>query len=231
LKSGRSPVDYGSVFSVNTNNPDREKLTQFERAMKELDVAVIHARSPQAKGRVERVNRTLQSRLVKDMRLAGISSIEAANVFVQGGYIDKHNERFAEVAAQVGNAHRPVHNFDLHNIFCLKEKRVLQQDYVLSYKKRQLQLLRQQKTIIRPREQIFVHEHLDGSISLWIRKVRLDFDELPPRQARIKSAVDYINMNENNDCTNIADDHSHVQDINEKHENFDYNRMNLWRVG
>ena len=68
-------VDYGSVFSVNTNNPDRDKITQFERANKELGITIIHARSPQAKGRVERANRTLQDRLIKEMRLRNISTI------------------------------------------------------------------------------------------------------------------------------------------------------------
>lgn len=185
-------VDYGSVFSVNTNNPEREKITQFERAMQELVIEVIHARSPQAKGRVERVNQTLQKRLVKEMRLAKISSIEAANKFVHEVYIRQHNKRFAQAAAETGNAHRPVKGFDLHNIFCIKENRVLQLDYTLSYKNRRLQLLKQQKAVIRPRERISVHEHLDGTISLWVRNIRLDFDELKHRPARIRCAVDYV---------------------------------------
>lgn len=185
-------VDYGSVFSVNTNNPDREKITQFERAMGELGVEVIHARSPQAKGRVERVNQTLQDRLTKDMRLAGISTIEAANAFVQSGYMDRHNKKFAEEAAQPGNAHRPIVGLDLHNIFCIKEERVLQQDFTLSYKNRQLQLLKHQKAVIRPKEYIEVHEHLDGSISLWIRGIKLAFEELRQRALKVRNAVDYV---------------------------------------
>lgn len=190
-------VDYGSVFSVNTNNPDREKITQFERAMKELGVEVIHARSPQAKGRVERVNRTLQDRLTKDMRLAKVSTIEAANAFVQNDYIDLHNQKFAEEATQPGNAHRPIIGLDLRNIFCAKENRVLQQDFTISYKNRQLQLLKHQKAIIRPKDRIVVHEHLDGSLSLWIRGIKLSFQELVRRQTQIKSAVDYVRAHNN----------------------------------
>jgi hypothetical protein len=192
-------VDYGCVFSVNTNNPERDKLTQFERAMKEFSVEVIHARSPQAKGRVERVNRTLQDRLVKELRLANISSIEAANLFVQTNYIDKHNCQFAEIAAQPGNAHCSIDGFDVHNIFCLKESRVLQQDFTLSYHNRQLQLLREQRTIMRPRERILVHEHLDGAISLWLRNVKLNFEELKQRPTKIRNAVDYVRRFENID--------------------------------
>jgi DNA-binding Lrp family transcriptional regulator len=195
-------VDYGSVFSVNTNNPEREKLTQFERAMEELGVEVIHARSPQAKGRVERVNQTLQKRLVKEMRLAKISSIEAANKYVQGVYINEHNKRFAQAAAQPGNAHRPIKGFDLHNIFCAKEKRVLQNDFTISYKNRQLQLLKQQKAVIGPRQVIDVHEHLDGSVSLWIRGIRLDFDALKQCSSKIKNAVDYIQKHKEDELLN-----------------------------
>ena len=68
-------VDFGGVFSVNTNNPDREKITQWKRCCQELGIDVIYAHSPQAKGRVERANKTLQDRLVKEFRLAEISSI------------------------------------------------------------------------------------------------------------------------------------------------------------
>ncbi len=198
-RPGSFYVDYGSVFSVNTNNPDREKITQFERAMKELDVEIIHARSPQAKGRVERVNRTLQDRLTKDMRLAGISTIEAANAFAQDDYIARHNQLFAEVAAQPGNAHRPVTGLDLHNVFCAKEKRVLQNDFTLSYKNKRLQLLKRQRAVIRPKEHVVIHEHLDGSISLWIRGIGLAFEEIKPRQTRTKNAVDYVRKNDGDD--------------------------------
>lgn len=192
-------VDYGSVFSVNTNNPERDKLTQFERAMKELNVEVIHARSPQAKGRVERVNRTLQARLTKDMRLAGISTIETANAFIQNGYLDLHNQKFAEKAAQPGNAHRSIAEFDLRNVFCIKEKRLLQQDFTLSYKNRKLQLLKHQKAVIKPKDQIIVHEHFNGDVSLWVRGIGLTFEEIGQRKIRIKSAVDYVHIHKYDD--------------------------------
>jgi hypothetical protein len=192
-------VDYGSVFSVNTNNPEREKITQFERAMKELNVEVIHARSPQAKGRVERVNRTLQARLTKDMRLAGISTIEAANAFLHNHYIDRHNQKFAEEAAQPGNAHRSIVGLDLHNTFCVKNERVLMQDFTVSYQHRVLQLLQHQKAILRPKDRIVIHEHLDFSLSLWIRGIKLSFEELRLRSRKINNAIDYVNAHRNDD--------------------------------
>jgi len=72
-------VDFGSVFSVNVNNPDRDKITQFKRCCNELAIEIQYAHSPQAKGRVERSNKTHQDRLIKELRLAGISTPEKAN--------------------------------------------------------------------------------------------------------------------------------------------------------
>ena len=174
-------VDFGGVFSVNTNNPDREKLSQFERAMKEFEIEVIHALSPQAKGRVERANKTLQDRLVKELRLAGVSTIGAANVFVQGKYLEQHNAKFAIEAADPVDVHRPIVGYNLEEILCKKERRVLQNDFIVAYNKRLFQLTEQQKAVIRPKEEIIVSEHLDGKTSLWIRGIKLNFIELARR--------------------------------------------------
>ena len=170
-------VDFGSVFSVNINNVEREKVTQFERAMRELGISIIHAHSPQAKGRVERVHQTLQRRLVYEMRLANVSSIDEANVFAQK-YIDNHNQRFAVQPKEPGDAHRSISGYDLNQILCIKAERVIQNNFVIQYKKRLLQLDEQQRTIIRAKEKVLVHEALDGSLSIWIRKTRLFFSEI-----------------------------------------------------
>jgi hypothetical protein len=172
-------VDFGSVFSVNLNNPERDKKTQWERAMKELFIKVGHAHSPQAKGRVERANGTLQDRLVKEMRLAGISSIETANKFLcESDFISNHNKRFAIVPAKKGNAHRPINTFNLDDIFCIKEERILGNDYTISYKKCLLQLSSEQPAIIRPKNSITVKTYLDGSVKLSIRNINLEFKEI-----------------------------------------------------
>ncbi len=182
-------VDYGGVFSVNTNNPDREKKTQYERAIQELGARVIHASSPQAKGRVERANRTLQDRLVKELRLQKISTMKTANAFVQSGYLDRHNSQFAVLAAEPADAHRSIDGINLSSIFCLKNKRVLQNDFTIAYRKRIFQIEQHQKTILRPKDKIVVREHLDGSISLAIRSVLLNSTEIgkrPPKQLPVK---------------------------------------------
>jgi transposase len=179
-------VDYGAVFSVNINNPERDKLTQFERAMNELDVEVIHASSPQAKGRVERAKKTLQDRLIKKMRLAYISSMEEANLFVQDNYIKKHNSKFAVIAAQPTNVHRSIEGFDLRNILCIKQKRSVQNDFTIAYNKRLFQLESQRS--LKPKDIVTVCEYFDGSIVLVIRKTKLAFTEIKTRSVTIKQA-------------------------------------------
>lgn len=194
-------VDYGSVFSVNTNNPERDKKTQFERAMQELDIKVIHARSPQAKGRVERANKTLQDRLVKEMRLAVISSIQEANKFIhEGGYIEKHNTLFALPPTQEGNGHRPVNIHELDNIFCLKEERKVNNDHTISYKKQILQLSKNQPTTIRPKTIIIVHEHLDGAVSLHLRNCKLNFERVATKIATNLSPTQWVEAERTRDA-------------------------------
>lgn len=179
-------VDFGKVFSVNLNNPERDKKTQWERAVEEeLSIKVLHAHSPQAKGRVERSNGTLQDRLIKEMRLAKVSSIQEANKFLaDSDYIQKHNNRFAVPSASAGDAHRPIENYDLNAIFCLKEERILTNDYTIAYNKQIFQLDAQQPTIIGPKNSITVNTHLNGAITLSIRKVNLTFKEVSMRSIK-----------------------------------------------
>jgi hypothetical protein len=178
-------VDYGSVFSVNTNNPDRDKITQWERMMRELGIEVIHARSPQAKGRVERVNQTLQDRLVKELRLAGISSIEAANQFInETGYLAKHNKLFAVTPAQFGNAHRTAVAYDLDALFCFKEERILANDYTISFNKRIFQLNKKQTILLRPKNIITVRVDLNGCIDLFVHKTQLEYQEIQAKPTK-----------------------------------------------
>lgn len=177
-------VDFGGVFSVNTNNHDRDKLTQWERACKELAIDVIHATSPQAKGRVERCNKTLQDRLVKEMRLANISSIEQANLFAQETFIAEHNKHFALLPAQEGDAHRPVEDFDLKRTFCIKEQRVIQNDFVVAYKNQLFQITKLQNAVPRPKEKVDVYDYFSGPIELFIRGIKLNTIRIDARPSK-----------------------------------------------
>ncbi len=135
---GRPAVLYSDkhgVFRVNQEDAESgEQLSQFGRALKTLDIEGIQANTPQAKGRVERANKTLQDRLIKEMRLAGISGIEAGNAFL-AGYMKKHNARFAKQAASDADAHRSVlHSVEeLDIIFSIHTNRKLSKNLTTQY--------------------------------------------------------------------------------------------------
>jgi hypothetical protein len=119
----------------------KDPQSQFERALSELGVEVIHANSPQAKGRIERLFRTLQDRLVKEMRLAGIQTLEEANRFLKG-FLARHNRRFSRPARQPANLHRPVPAGEvLSQALCVKEPRVVTNDGTIRIDGQRLQLL------------------------------------------------------------------------------------------
>ena len=136
--------------------------------MKELGIEVKHAHSPQAKGRVERANKTLQDRLIKEMRL---EKIDEANLFLQTKYLEKHNSKFALKPELEQNLHRSIEGFNLDSIFCYKEKRIMQNDFVVSYKTRLLSLHKDQRTAIYPKDKIIIHELLDHKLSICSKKI------------------------------------------------------------
>ncbi len=171
-------VDRGSVFSVNLNNEEKTKFTQFERAMKELEIEMIHASSPQAKGRVERANKTLQDRLTKELKINGIKTIETANEYMQNIYIQRHNAKFAVKPYKKENVHKTIDGYKLDEILCLKNERILQNNFVISYNKRLFQLEKEQKAILFPKNRIVITEQLNSKIILSIRKIKLNFHEV-----------------------------------------------------
>lgn len=207
-------VDYGSVFSVNLNNPERDKKTHFEKIMKDLSVDISHARSPQAKGRVERANKTMQDRLVKEMRLAGISSIEQANDYLRNSdFIAKHNAKFAVAPAQEQNAHRSIEEHDLNSIFCTRETRVVTNDFTIQYKRRVFQIQKNQTILIRPKSKVVVCERLDGKIAICSRNTNLNFKELPMRKPNKLSPVEYVNVHRDEQGTSSLPFLGNLEDL------------------
>ena len=112
---------------------DRDHPTQVGRALAQLGIEHIGAYSPQARGRSERVFATLQDRLVKELRLAGIATIEAANAFLREVYLPAHNARFAVAPAGDGSAFTPIPGVDLDEILCVEEDRQVGNDNCVSY--------------------------------------------------------------------------------------------------
>ncbi len=148
---------------------DESPQTQFGRSMQELDVKLILARSPQAKGRVERMNRTLQDRLVKALRRAGISDLDSANAFLEGGFLSAFNAQFRVPAAQSGDLHRAVPaDADLDRIFAVREPRVVQPDWTVRWQNRFLQLPRGS---FKPGSQAAVFEQLNGALRVFVGDV------------------------------------------------------------
>lgn len=126
--------DRHSIFLTTRNVDGYYEKTQFSRAMEALGIETVCANSPQAKGRVERANKTLQDRLIKDMRLAKIDTPEAGNAFLQS-WITEHNQRFAKAPADPYDAHRPVvvNDQTLDMILSVQETRKLSKNLEFSY--------------------------------------------------------------------------------------------------
>ena len=126
--------DRHGIFRINLPTAREESETQFGRAARQLGIEVICAHSPQAKGRVERANKTLQDRLVKEMRLLGINDIEAANAYLPI-YMEDHNNRFAVEAKSREDAHRKELPTDeeINLIFSYQEERTLSKNLELNY--------------------------------------------------------------------------------------------------
>ncbi len=169
--------DRYSVFRVNRKGRE-EELTQFSRALKTLDIAAIHAGSPQAKGRVERANQTLQDRLVKEMRLRGIGDIEAANAYLPEFMAD-FNRRFAVAPRNPADAHRPVlHDArELELILCEHQARKLTKNLEIRFESRTYQVTGHGKGYRLRGAAVTVCKGFDGAVMAVLRDGR----ELPVR--------------------------------------------------
>lgn len=179
-------LDRHSTYKQNQKSifDDPDVLTQFERAMKDLDVEIIHAYSPQAKGRIERLFKTLQDRLIKELRLAGISAIEEANRFAEEIFIPNFNQKFSVPAQKKRNLHRPLNKFEKENldkIFSLQNIRKVANDFTLRYKGRWFQLLETQPCLVLRKNKILIEERISGEILISLRNRHLNFKELPGR--------------------------------------------------
>ena len=161
-----------------------QPLSEFERALTELGVRVIHAHSPQAKGRIERLFGTFQDRLVKEMRLQGISTKDEANAFLRE-YLPVYNRRFSVVPANPTDVHRRLGTgFNLDRYLCLKADRTVKNDNTISYSGRLYQL--KEKTLSR---KVTVEEHLDGSLVIRCGEALLKYREITERPPKAVVAV------------------------------------------
>lgn len=181
-------VDKDSIYRTNRQASIEEDLrkqqpiTQFKRALDELGIELICAHSPQAKGRVERSFKTQQDRLIKELRLAGISDMKSANAFLLEKYLPAYNKRYGVSAASSSDAHRPLlPSQDLERILAIRQERTVLNDYTVQYKQRWLQLLVAKELRLRPKERVTLEQRLDGSLHVRWREMCLEYKLLDKR--------------------------------------------------
>ncbi len=184
-------LDKFSTYKMNQKvaieNPDTK--TQFQRACQELDIQLIFANSPQAKGRVEKLFHTFQDRLIKELRLANISTIEAANCFLKQTFLPKFNARFSVQPTIKTNLHRPLSKEEKKNLTSILSRhtaRTVQNDFTLAFNTTWYQLTKHQPCTIRKKERVTVEEHTDGTIYICHRGKELNYEILPIRPKKAK---------------------------------------------
>lgn len=193
LKYGRPVAFYSdkhTVFRVAKPNQHMTGMTQFGRALAELNIEILCANSSQAKGRVERANRTLQDRLVKELRLAGVSSIEDGNVFLPG-FIERYNAKFAKAPARSDNLHRAL-NIEpdrFNEVFCLRDKRHVTKDLMLKYDRKRIKLAVNDLTRSLAGTYVDVYELADGRIQVRAKGVALPYTIMNPERRITHAAI------------------------------------------
>lgn len=183
--------DRDSVFKINKKDGEYEP-TQFGRAMVELSIKNICANSAQAKGRVERSNQTLQDRLVKELRLKGINTMEEANKFLPE-FIEKFNQKFAVAPAINFNAHRPlteIENKNLDQILAVVEERTLSKNLTCQFGNQFLQVKTDKSSYVLRNAKVKIILDTDGNIKMEYHGRKLEFTifnskQLPLPQAEI----------------------------------------------
>lgn len=165
-------VDRGSHYFTTLKaggKVDRHRPTQFGRAMKQLDIELIPAYSPEARGRSERMFGTLQGRLPKELKRAGITDRETANRFLKNKFIPEFNQRFRIKPEQEEGAFVPwlSCNMNLNEILCIQETRTVNKDNTISYQNKRLQIPHNKYRFSYAKAEVRVHEYYDGSVSIF----------------------------------------------------------------
>jgi transposase len=177
-------VDWKNLYkrpaTVKEQLRGEEPITQFGRMCKKLEIEVIAANSPQAKGRIERIHGVHQDRLVKKLRRKEITSHQQANVFLENEYLPEHNRRFARPPAKPEDYHRRAPRAaEWDRIFRLESPRTIYNDWVVRYENRFFQLQRQSRNYAPARSQVLVCEGRHGKITIEYRGRELEWREIP----------------------------------------------------
>jgi hypothetical protein len=188
-------VDFKNLYISAGRKKDGEwhkVLNTFERVCKQLGVQIIGARTAQAKGRVERNHAIYQDRLVKELQLRRIKTVEEANRYLKEDYLEKINKRFEKEAKSKVDAHCSVKAYgDLDQIFCWVYEREVRQDWTVQFKRKHYQVEKISGKRVKPEDKIEIRRHLDKSLSFWKGERKLVVRELEERPKR-KSEGDMV---------------------------------------
>ena len=183
-------LDKGTTYK---NNPRKNavtvlELTQFQRACQQIGVNLIHAHSPQAKGRIERLFQTLQDRLVKELRLQNISTIAEANIFLTKIFVPWFNKKFGVVARKKINLHTTLsvkELMQLPDIMSVHHNRSIMNDYTVMHDGRLYQVDPKQPALVRIGDRLTVQTRTDGQIFLFKQNTELKFTEVLERAKKV----------------------------------------------
>lgn len=183
--------DKHSVFRVSSEAAKSgHGMTQFGRALNELNIEILCANSSQAKGRVERANRTLQDRLVKELRLAGISDMEAGNAFLPT-FMERYNAKFAKVPRRPDNLHRPLNTEPdrLADVLCWRDERYVGNQLAFSYDRQRIILAKNEITRGLPGKYVDSYEYPDGRLEFRWKGVSLPYSVFDKDQRVTHAAI------------------------------------------
>ena len=178
-------VDLKTVYV----SPSSDGFSHFEKACEKLGIRIIKARSPQAKGRVERNHRVYQDRFVKELELRGISTVYEANKLLESTFLDKLNKKFEKPARNDVSAHKSMEKLDLNQILCWEYERKLRNDYTFSFSKKHYQVKKSMGLHLKPNSKILIRRHLNNELSAWFGCKRLEIHELESRPIENKQKL------------------------------------------
>ncbi len=191
--NGKPCSIYLDRFSTYKNNPRKNgvnvlELTQFQRACNQLAITVIHAHSPQAKGRIERLFQTLQDRLVKEMRLKNICTIAEANIFLAKVFVPWFNKKFAVVAKEKTNLHTVMTTTELlqlPSVMSIHDQRSIMNDYTVMHHAKLYQVDPKQPALVRTSDRVTVQTRTNGQIFIFKQSAELRFTEIMERPKKV----------------------------------------------
>ena len=188
--------DKKNAFVLTREPSDKELLagitkpkSHFGRVCEKLGIEVIPANSPQAKGRVERNHGVDQDRLVKELRLTGISTIREANRFLEETYLPQMNRKFSRPPSSPCDRHVPIGKVNLHEIMSFEYERTVSNDYVVRFNNRLIQILKTNKFLPRPKDNVIVRILLDGQFQIIFKDSKLHFKEINQIKGQLNQDV------------------------------------------